>query len=552
MRILPFSLILCLLLWCISHCLFFLPDGSIATDFPGVWGDWSLHAAHSWWFAEQPFTRWLDPRILRFDESFAYPPLINFISGMLLRSGLGFQPSMIIPCIFFAGIFGVFLNLLFRRAGASPWSASVLSAAFVLAGGTRTIAAMVIWSVHGAGFGVDVDGDAHHAANFMDHLFQAASEGINSGSLSQVWLTPLFSMILPQRTFLAGIAVGCASLLVVLQTDRRSLRFSLPVASGRLLVLLPLLALAHVYSWLVLILVVVVVALSDVLRSRPAPINAFRHWLIFAGPGIIASLLVIWIIMPGIGSKTSGMDWSPGWMASETGQGIFLFWIVNWSVFLPLVLIAASVSREFRRDPCFLSGALIFVAMNVIKLQPWSWDNSKFLVWALLLLALPLVRFFSQIKFRTMAVVALLMMCIDGITSIAGSLVAPKPPLVLWTSGEQVIAAWARKTLPLDAIILSPSHQDHKYWAFALTGRRNVQAYGGWIWTHGFSAEPLQSRATLMLEHPTASLEAMRGLGITHVAVPENGGSIQIGFLELKKTFKPVISFENQSVFAVP
>lgn len=544
MGLVPCSLIVLLLVWCISRCLFFLPDGSIATDFPDVWGDWSLHAAHSWWFAEQPFLRWFDPRILRFDETFSYPPLINLFSGLLLRAGFGFQASMLLPCLLFAGILGISLNYLFRWAGGSPWAAAVLSVLIFLAGGTRVIAALVSGGTPG--------------------LFEAASGGIKSGPLSQVWLTPLFSLLLPQRTFLAGLALGAAALLVVLQMDRQahgvSSRFSLRFATVALLVLLPGLALAHVYSFMVLNLLILVLVVRDVMtHGRPAATTRFsaistvlRHWLTIVGPGLIVSMLMILITMPRIGSKLSGLDWSPGWMASETGQSIFLFWIVNWNVIVPLVVIAAIASKEFRRDPCFLSGAIIFAGMNVVKLQPWAWDNSKLLMWALLLFSIPLVRFFSQMKFKPTSAAALVIVSLDGVTSLVGRFVAPKAPMVLWTSGEQAIAGWTRSHLPLDALILSPSHQDHRYWSFSLTGRANVQAYGGWIWSHGLSVEPLESRITLMLEKPESSLEAMRGMGITHIAVPELGGGLKIGFDELNRSFKPLISFDNQSIFRVP
>ncbi len=511
------------------------------TAFPGVWGDWSLHAAHSWWFAEQPFERWFDPRILRFDETFSYPPLINLLSGLLLRAGFGFQASMLLPCLFFAGILSFTINYLFRSAGASPWAAGILSALIFLAGGTRVIGAL--------------------ASGATTSMFEAASAGIKSGPLAQVWLTPLFSLLLPQRTFLAGLALGAAALVVLLQMSRhahQAHRFSQRFAAFALLILLPGLALAHVYSLMVVSLVVLSIVVTEALAvgRTPHPSSsvprALRRWMIIAGPGLIVSALMILITMPGIGSKVSGIDWAPGWMASETGQSIFLFWIVNWNVIVPLVIIAAITSKEFRRDPCFLAGAIIFAGMNVVKLQPWAWDNSKFLMWALVLFSIPLVRFFSQMKFRPTAAAALLIISLDGITAMIGHVVAPKPPMPLWTSGEQAIAGWARKNLPLDALILSPSHQDHRYWSYSLTGRTNVQAYGGWIWTHGLSVEPLQSRISIMLEKPVSSLEAMRGMGISHIAVPDLKAGVKIGFDELNKSFKPLISFDNQSIFGVP
>ncbi len=532
-RLFPHSLIFVVLLWSISRCLYFIDDGTLATDFPGVWGDWSLHAAHSWWFAEQPFSKWFDARILRFDSVFSYPPLINFMSGMLLRAGFGLQSAMLLPCLVFATILSLCLPLLFRRAGAGPWTAGALAVVFVLAGGTRTITRLVLWD-----------------------FAQPMVEGINTGLLSQVWMTPLFSLLLPQRTLLAGLSLGCAALLVAMDLKRRTVASGLrsgPLAlTLALACLLPLLLLAHVHSWLAVMLVIGVMMLLDFVRSPFVKKDILRHWVAVVGPGLVISMFLIWVTMPAISNKASGIDWAGFWRGSETGQSLIFFWIVNWNVVIPLVLVAAAVSREIRRDPFFLSGAVIFVAMNLVKLQPWAWDNSKLLVWALLLFGISLVRFFSLHKFRSMSWLAAVIVCIDGLVGLGSQMQSPAHRLTLWSSGEQAIAAWARQTLPRDAVILSPSHLDHRYWSYALTGRTNVQAYGGWNWTHGFAVEPLQSRVSIMLGDPSGNLASMKGMGVTHVAVPENVSPIKIGFDGLNRDFKLLGSYENQALFAVP
>lgn len=549
MRLLPHSIVLAVLLWGISRCLFFTADGSVATIFTAVWGDWALHSAHAWWFAEQPVAAWLDPRILRFDESFAYPPLINFMSGMLLRSGFGLQAAMLLPCVLFAGMLGVALNFLYRRYGAGAWLAGLLPLVLLLAGGTRTIAHFFAWVAVRSGLAPGLDPVV--APGWLEALEAPADHVL----LSQSWHIPLFTLMLPQRTFLAGVALGAVTLLAVLRSGHTTFPLRPRVTSILLGVLLPLLALAHIHSWLAICVFLGVIIAREMWTSRPAWMGVLRRWGNVTGPGLALSVLLIVLTMPSIGGKAAGFGWSVGWMAGEVGKGGQawpVFWLVNWNFILPMALVAAAVSPEFRRDPCFITGALIFAAMNVVKLQPWSWDNSKLLFWALLFISLPLTRFFMRMRSRWLAVICAILFCIDGAAVLGKRLVQQRAPLVLWGPGEMAIAARTRQQLPLDALILSPSHRDHRYWSFALTGRRNVQAYGGWLWTHGLPVEPMQSRLDILLGAPGKNIDAIRGLGITHIAAPERPGQVKIGFDELNHSFNPLISFANQSVFAVP
>ena len=547
MRFFPHTIVLLVLTWCVSRALFLIPDGSIATIFPAVWGDWSLHMAHAWWFAEQSPANWLDPRILRFDEAFSYPPLINFMSGMLLRAGFGIQAAMLLPCLLFAVLLGYGLNMLYRNAGAKPWLAGFLPLALLLAGGTRGVAALAAWSIEKSGIVGNVP-----AAMSLPALLEELHQPIKNGLLSQVWLTPLFTLILPQRTFLAGIALGSLALLVLLKSGRRDPSTSLRQTTLILALLMPLLAVAHVHSWLAVMCVLTVMIVKDMWASPSVAVQVMRHWIRLAGPGLVLSIFVVALTMPAISGKVSGIDWSPGWMMHDANQSWPLFWLVNWSVFLPLVMMAALLAPDFRRDPCFLAGLIIFVLMNVVKLQPWSWDNNKLLFWSMLLMSLPLVRFVSRLRLKAIGIFAILILCFDGITLLGQRIFERANPHVIWTASDQAIAAWAREKLPRDALILSPATVDHRYWSFALTGRSNVQAYGGWLWTHGLPIQPLQSRIDIMLEKPVENLDAMKGLGITHVAVPEKPGSLKIGFAGLNQSFKLLISFDNQAVFAVP
>jgi hypothetical protein len=560
-----------LLLWAVTQTFFFTAEGALATHVPSAWGDWPLHSAHAWWFAEQPPERWRDIRLLRYDSAFTYPPLINFLSGMLIRSGIGFYASMMIPFGLFAIAiaFGL-LRLYFlvsktiyssgtdgaggvMKSGLLDFLAGLLFALTVLlGGGTRIFAGVIEYLVK----------PLHSKGALWDAVLQATKGGVLEGPLKQAWLTPLFTQLLPQRTFMAGMAIGITAVCVLLRQGHRHWFLAL---------LLPMLAFAHTYSWIAVMLLVAVMIFLDIFAAPRSASNhllsCIRKWFLIVGPGVTLSLGVFLIFLPGVAAKSSGFGWSPGWMASDAGQNVISFWLVNWGVFLPLVIIAASTSRAVRIHPLFITGILLFVFMNTVKLQPWAWDNSKFLLWSMLMMGAPVSawmvrdvmctgmmatesRMRAGVRFMLVSLVAGLLL-VDGFMFIVRRLNKPDLPLELWSTSEQVIATWAREKLPKNALILSPSPEDHRYWAFALTGRQNVQAYGGWIWTHGLSLEPMQSTIRNMLEYPEANLPAIHSTGVTHIAVPDNGGRWKIDHAALEKHFKLLIGQGNQQVLAV-
>src|SRR5207248_11415394 len=66
----------------------------------------------------------------------------------------------------------------------------------------------------------------------------------------------------------------------------------------------------------------------------------------------------------------SGADWPP-W-----------FWIKNTGLFWPLLLLALLSPLALRGRVRLLIApySLVFLVANLVKFQPWDWDNSKLLV----------------------------------------------------------------------------------------------------------------------------------------------------------------------------
>lgn len=552
----PLGLGLLFLGWIISGSLYVRADGALVTDYSNVWGDWSLHVAHAWWFAEQPIERWLSPPLLFYEQPTVYPPLINFFSGMMLRAGFGLQAAMVLPALVAGVSLFVAVYILFFRYVRSSWAASGLAGLLFLAGGTRTIGFLLAKLL---------EPGSTLAARMMAAMEQLPSsvvgEQIASGPLNQVWLVPLYGLFLPQRTLLAGMAVGIVALIGLLRfhdtiSDQEKHRVSRPSWWFCFFLLMyPMLSLAHFHSLIVVAGMAFAIPLSHLVAVRAGWSQIQRHlvfWFRTVGPGLILGLLILTSFLVRSSAHVGGFAFEPGWMSQSVGQNLTVFWLINWGIFLPMVVVAALTSRDFRYDPLFISALFLFAVANIMRLHPWAWDNSKVLIWTMLLSGLPMSRFIAKTGRSWLIVVLPLLIGLDGLLATGYRLIKKSDPIVLWTSEEQVIADWTRKNISRDALILSPSFIDHKFWSYALTGRSNVLAYSGWLWSHGIAVEPMMSRLKIMLKNPGLNLGSIQSMGISHIAVPELIGPVEIGFGELKGDFNLVFSFENQALFSVP
>src|SRR5207247_7536727 len=139
------------------------------------------------------------------------------------------------------------------------------------------------------------------------------------------------------------------------------------------------------------------------LPSRDAVCSSLGHCLAFFGPAlVIGTPILVWMSPPantsmcGDLASIDGYCVQPGWLSFTDWQrnGVWMFpldflafWIWNTSLLLPLVIAGHALVRWFPTafPTWFAPMWLWFVVPNVIVLQPWVWDNTKFFVfWALL------------------------------------------------------------------------------------------------------------------------------------------------------------------------
>jgi hypothetical protein len=123
---------------------------------------------------------------------------------------------------------------------------------------------------------------------------------------------------------------------------------------------------------------------------------------------------------------------------------------------------------------------LIFILANFFRFQPYGWDNSKlFLHWYLIAsvgAALVLIRW------KLIGLLLLLVIIFPGVRDVAK--ITQNSGKYQFFNNEQLeLAEKVQQTTPAQVIFLTASN--HNHWLPALTGRKIVMGYPGWLWTYG-------------------------------------------------------------------
>lgn len=110
----------------------------------------------------------------------------------------------------------------------------------------------------------------------------------------------------------------------------------------------------------------------------------------FIVTGLVSVIPATWLVRMVTADFTapSFLRFAPGWMQGDAGP---IFWLANFGVFLPLVLVLGVVI--FRRGggdiaarTFYVVGAATLGFSFLFLIAPWAWDNTKLMVWGYLAL----------------------------------------------------------------------------------------------------------------------------------------------------------------------
>jgi len=484
-----------------SQAYVYKADGLWA-GYVNIWGDWAAHLSFAGSFAyghNFPPQFPIDP-----GNHLGYPFMIDFLAANLVPLGSHLTSSLVLTSGLLGLAFPAVLYLSAQRFAGGRAPAAIAVFVFLLSGGLGFI--YLVSDIQHAGLGM---------------LLHLPREYTLNRDINYQWLNPVLAYIVPQRSTLFGFSLTLIVLVLlwIAARERRGWRPFLfaGVVAGAMPVF-------HVHAY----------GTAVALAIFWAVFNRRRGWLGFFIPALAIGVpLVVWMLPPannsecGAGPSLAQYCIEIGWLTD--GDFWPWFWIKNMSVFIPLLIAAQFARRWFPTGfgKWFAPMWLWFLVPNVVVLQPWNWDNTKFFIfWALLgsvMVGGLLAALFKRGPVAALfAAVLLVLLVLSG----ALDLTRASDPTVssyqfIDAKGLQV-AEWARQnTSPAAVFAVADEHNNP---IATLSGRRILVGYPGWLWTYGladFVRKGADQRLILQGAPNTADLVDKYGVGYVLIGPQE-------------------------------
>ena len=452
----------------------YTPAGLYA-GYVNIWGDWAAHLSFAGSFAyghnfppEYP----IDP-----GHRLGYPFMIDFYAADLVPFGLSLTEALTATSAMLGLALPGVLYLAAMRFTAGRAASVIAVFVFLLSGGLGFV--YLLGDLRRSGLAV---------------LAGLPREYTLNRDVDLQWLNPVLAYIVPQRSTLFGFSLALILLVLLWIALHEKVGWHPFLFAGLVAGVMPVFH-VHAYG--------TVVALA----AFWALFNLRREWIAFFVPALVVGVpILVWMWPPDNTSICSdlsvgGYCVQPGWLTFTDWQrnGVWLFpadfigfWIWNTSLLVPLVVVGHFVPRWFPTafPSWFAPMWLWFVVPNVIVLQPWVWDNTKFFIfWALL--ASIIVGGVLAGLFRRgpgsaiVAVGAIVLLCLSGALDLLRASEYNVSANLFTDAGGLKVADWARHhTSPTAIFAVADEHNSP---IPTLAGRRELIGYPGWLWTYGLA-----------------------------------------------------------------
>jgi len=500
---------------------FYVNENGGISAIVNVWGDGPLHLSIINSFATGQNHPPAYPLLL--NSPLTYPFLTDFSSAVLVVGGFDWRSAVLLLNILLSFSLVSFTFFLAREFSKSSLAAALLLFLFFFNGN----------------FGI------MNAVNDFNQgkLLPLQTDYSRVETWQQAFMNITYFMVMPQRSALLGFA-GALLVLWLLyrfisqrdannswQAQTKAELLLAGVVSG-------LLPLAHTHSFLV------VAAVSFYwFLTEPR-----KEWFLFFVPMVLLSLPQVAWITQHTGSNFMGMQ--VGWIEENAGKNIFqLAWF--WVQQLPIAILLAPIAfflltQEQRKF--VIPFIILFLIANVIRFQPYPWDNIKILLFPVLvfltLAAVALDRIWNfKARSEWLRKTTKFLVIATVVFSIAGGILS-----VLWIGwGENAryevfpnrdlqVAEWIKANTPSNAVFLTSDKHNHLVPAIA--GRSIVMGYPGWLWTHGVQYSQQETDVKLMYLRPDCSIFRKYGVSFVFVGPQENDFHPNTAFFE--KNFEKV------------
>lgn len=527
-----------------ARCLWQEPPGNLYVGQINIWGDWAVHFTMGSAMAYRDLFPLTSPLLL--DAPFRYPFLSNWIAAVFIRAGAPFFGSFVWTswCASLLGMAALFW--FYKSLFKSERVAFFACAIYLLNGGIG----FVYWIK-----------DMLSSPNAFSTLLDLPRYYTHLPEMDLRWQSVIMSMMIPQRAFAFGLPIGVAVLAMIRSRPIKPMKLALAALCAGVLPLFSM------HSFIAVGVVLAVYALGDI---QELSWNEWgKKWVLFGGfVALFATPPVFFLFATPASRGGDFLTWLPGWYANQSISHWLVFWWKNWGPTLICAMAgyalvikdAASRAERLRWAVVFFPYWVLFALGNLIKFQPWIWDNTKIFAWSSLgvsgLASYTVNRFWEsrgnlKIGVSGKWVAAWLL----AITTLSGGLDAyqviekVRRGTQMYSAEDLELAKWVRENTPTDGVWLTGPY--HNNWLFNLTGRQAVMGAAGWLWSHGYDYGAIEKDVKTMFDSPNerALFEKYRVKYVVIGEFEENTMNANRDYFRL--LFKTVHETKNQSIFEI-
>jgi len=495
------------------HQAYILKPEGLWAGYINIWGDWAAHLTFAGSFAyghNFPPQYPIDP-----GNNLGYPFLIDFLAANLVPLGTSLPSALVLTSGLLGLAFPPVLYLAAARFAGGIAAAAIAVFVFLLSGGLGFV--YLLFDVAHSGFGV------------LAHL---PREYTLDRDLNFQWLNPVLAYLVPQRSTLFGFSLALIVLVLVWLAIRERGGWTAFLFPGVVAGLMPAF---HVHAYGTVVALV----------AFWAAFNRRREWLAYFVPALALAIPVLVWMWPPVnnnacagGSTIHGYCLELGWLSYTDWQrdgfiyfpvDFVWFWIKNLSVFIPLLIAAHFMQRTFpvAFAKWFAPMWLWFLVPNVVVLQPWDWDNTKFFIFWALLGSIVVGGFIAAIIRRgpvgvLVAAALLILLGLSGALDLARASDASVSSYEFTDTKGLQVADWVRQNTRYDAVFAVAD--EHNSPIPTLGGRRVMSGYPGWLWTYGlhdFEKKQADEAAILRGDQNTADLVDRYGVNYVLIGPQE-------------------------------
>jgi hypothetical protein len=481
------------------------------------WADNSVHLTIINSFSKSDNLPPMNP--LYAGSKMSYHILFDFYSGILNKLGLNLRYSILLPNIIFFSIL-FFLIYIFVFKITNNRKAAIVS---------------VILIIFSGGF------------YFLEVLRDYNLKEIISGNYYSHWgkdylMINIAINILTTRSSILGYAVLFLLFIYLIPFIQKNESLSkkqliiLGIIGGLFLFM-------HAHSYISLM---VILFLLSIFYKRMESIYFFI-------PAILVMIPQLVYIKSDI-TSISYITFIFGWVEPCRGSifNFLFFWIRNLGIILLLYLSNLFLTKKNLRI-LYLITFSIFIICNLIKFQPWDFDNLKILNIWLIFIIIGSSEFIIQIytlkkHYSKVIAILLIFLCIfSGILVVYKNLVAHYE---IYNLNDEKIAGWIVSNTNKNSVFLTS--QDFNNPIPVLSGRRVYRGYSGWLRSWGMNDN--RSQTVKDIYEGKLKLNEIKKLNIDYIYIGRqelNSNDYKINLSFFEENFKKVYDIDNIKIFKI-